>query len=147
MIANSSGATILAATLCALTLQSLSAAGESGAFTLITYCTEKGGAASGGASVEIYVPVDVGNGTRDALSKGLKRKRQGFYALDLTSFGKGKSLEPVLLEFSKTADGLLVDQYMRMWPVRFVPWGGGTVSFDERFASDLVCSPLGQTSR
>lgn len=141
MIANVSSATIFAATLCALTLQSLSAAGESGTFTLITYCTENGGGASDGASVEIYVPDEVWNGPHDVW------KTQGLYALDLMSFGKGKRLEPIQLEFSKTADGLLVDQYLRRLPVRFLPRGGGTVSFDERFASDMVCSPLGQTSR
>ena len=147
MIARPSRAAMLTMLLCAATFQPLSAIGDPKAFFQITSCTEKGSAATDGVTVEIYVPRDLCCGGYEGLSEGLKQKKQGFYALDLTSVGKGKALEPVHLEISKDADGLLVDQYTRRLPVSLVPRGGGTVSFDNRFASEMMCSPLFQTSR
>jgi len=147
MIAKPLSATMFAATLFALTLQPSSARDidVSGHFTLITSCTEIGAKPSETAVVEIYVPSGfsgVGDGAYDELSKKLKQTKQGFYALDLTNFGKGKSLEPVLLKVSEDVEGLLVDQYTRGLPLRFVPRGGGIVRFDTRFAQELECTPL-----
>lgn len=147
MIARRTWAAILTVVLCGTTFQPLSAVGDSTAFFQIASCTEKGSAPTDGVTVEIFVPRDLCCAGYEGLSAGLKQKQQGFYALDLTSVGKGKALEPVHLQISKDADGLLVDQYTRGLPVSLVPRGGGIVSFDNRFASEMMCSPLFQSSR
>jgi len=66
----------------------------------------------------------------------------GSYVLDLTEAGKGKNAEPVQVTLSGDRKSIVVNQYTRKLPPTTVPLKGGTVSFDNRFATDAVCSPF-----
>jgi hypothetical protein len=116
-------------------------------FTLAATCSEKGAPKDSPPTVEIYIPASLCCDGYDGLLKGLKRKKKGYYALDLTGIGKGKPLEPVHLQISRKPAGLMVTQYTRGLPPTLVPRNGGTVSFDKRFAEELVCKALFDTSR
>jgi hypothetical protein len=116
-------------------------------FTLVVTCSEKDAPKGSSPTVEIYISESLCCDGYDGLLKGLKRKKKGFYALDLTGIGKGKPLEPVHLQISRKPAGLLVTQYTRGLPPTLVPRSGGTVSFDRRFAEELVCNALFDTSK
>ena len=56
--------------------------------------------------------------------------------------GKGKPLEPVRVSLTTDKKGVVVNQYTRKLPPTTVPVAGGKVSFDKRFAEDMVCKPF-----
>lgn len=71
----------------------------------------------------------------------------GWYALDLSGAGKGKSLEPVRVSVAPDKKALIVDQYTRGTPANRipptrVPIGGGVVQFDAKWASHVKCDEL-----
>ncbi len=71
----------------------------------------------------------------------------GWYALDLSGAGKGKSLEPVRVSVAPDKKAIIIDQYTRgtannrLAPTR-VPAVGGTVQFDPKWATQVKCGPL-----
>jgi hypothetical protein len=71
----------------------------------------------------------------------------GWYALDLSRAGKGKSLEPVRISVSPDKKTIIVDQYTRgtagnRIPPTKVPIAGGTVQFDSKWATHVKCDAL-----
>jgi hypothetical protein len=86
------------------------------------------------AKIEVYVPQDA----------KLKRRVVGMYSLDLTDAGKGKTLEPVYVQYSSDEKSVVIDQYTRKLPPTIVAVAGATVNFDQRFATDAKCGPFGQ---
>ncbi len=97
------------------------------------------------AVAEIYAPERICYNGDDEFFKGLQSEQRGFYALDLNDFNKGKPLEPINIRAAKENSGIVVDQFTRRLPPTTVPRGGGKVSFDTRFATNMVCSPLFET--
>jgi hypothetical protein len=94
------------------------------------------------ARVELYLPEAVAHSR--ASHSSLARPVKGYYALDLTDIGKGKPLEPVRVSLTADKKGLVVNQYTRRLPPTTVPISGGTVSFDRRFAENMVCGPFNE---
>ncbi len=90
------------------------------------------------AKIEVYIPQTAITG--GDLNVKLARPIVGAYALDITSAGKGKHLEPVRVHLSTDKKTIVVDQYTRKLPPTSVPVSGGIVSFDNRFASNVKCS-------
>jgi hypothetical protein len=68
----------------------------------------------------------------------------GAYTLDLTDSGKGKTLEPIHLQFSRDRKSVIVDQYTRKLPRTAIAVAGATVDFDKRFATEAKCRPFNQ---
>jgi hypothetical protein len=71
----------------------------------------------------------------------------GWYALDLSSNGKGKSLEPVRVTVSPDKSSIIVNQYtrgsrMNRIPPTTIPIAGGAVKFDRKWATNVTCSEL-----
>ncbi len=71
----------------------------------------------------------------------------GWYALDLSDSGKGKSLEPVRVSVAPDKKAIIVDQYTRgsaanRIPPTSVPISGGVVQFDAKWASHVKCDEL-----
>lgn len=71
----------------------------------------------------------------------------GWYALDLSDSGKGKSLEPVRVSIAPDKKVIIVDQYTRgsaanRTPPTRVPISGGVVQFDVKWASHVKCDEL-----
>jgi hypothetical protein len=95
------------------------------------------------AKMEVYVPEAVVSGPG---VENVKPERQvvGAYTLDLTDAGKGKTLEPVRVQYSKDKKSVIVNQYSRKLPPKAVPVAGGTVDFDQRFATGADCGPFNQ---
>jgi len=93
------------------------------------------------ASMEIYVPESTVNGG-GARNVSLPVNADGMYTLDLTAAGKGKYLEPVHVRLAGDNKFLVVEQYLRGYPATRIPVGGGTVDFDNRFATGAKCGPL-----
>jgi hypothetical protein len=98
-----------------------------------------------GAVVEIYAPQRICYRGYDEFFKDLQSEQRGLYALDLNGYDKGKSLEPINLRATRRNSGIIVDQFTRRLPATTVPREGGKVSFDNRFATDMLCSPLFET--
>ena len=84
------------------------------------------------AKIEVYVPQNA----------KLNKRVVGAYNLDLTDAGKGKTLEPVHVQYSRDRKSVIVDQYTRKLPPTIVPIAGATVNFDQRFATDAKCGPF-----
>jgi hypothetical protein len=95
------------------------------------------------AKIEVYVPETVWTGTGVENAR-LDAQVTGTYALDLSGAGKGKTLEPVRLQYSKDRKALIVDQYTRRLPPTVVAVAGATVDFDQRFATGAKCGPFNQ---
>jgi hypothetical protein len=93
-------------------------------------------------SMEIYLPQTI---ARDPakLKSALAMPVIGYYALDLTTPGKGKPLEPVKVSMTSDGKTLIVDQYTRELKPTRIPVGGGTVDFDQRFGTGAKCGALG----
>jgi hypothetical protein len=71
----------------------------------------------------------------------------GWYALDLSVAGKGKSLEPVRVSIAPDKKAVIVDQYTRgsaanRIPPTRIPISGGVVQFDAKWASQVKCDEL-----
>jgi hypothetical protein len=97
------------------------------------------------AVVEICAPQRICYKGYDEFFKDLQSEQRGLYALDLSGYDKGKSLEPINLRATKRNTGIIVDQFTRRLPATAVPREGGKVSFDTRFATDMLCSPPFET--
>jgi hypothetical protein len=95
------------------------------------------------ARIEVYVPQSVVTGT-GAQNARLDAQVTGAYSLDLTDAGKGKMLEPVRVRYSKDHKTVIVDQYTRKLPPTAIPGAGGTVDFDQRFATGAKCGPFNE---
>jgi hypothetical protein len=95
------------------------------------------------AKMEVYVPEAVVSGPGVENVK-LEKQVVGAYTLDLTDAGKGKTLEPVRVQYSKDKKSVIVNQYSRKLPPTAVPVAGGTVDFDQRFATGAECGPFNQ---
>jgi hypothetical protein len=95
------------------------------------------------AKMEVYVPEAVVTGTGVQNAK-LEKQVVGAYTLDLTDAGKGKTLEPVHVQYSRDKKSVIVSQYLRQLPATAVPVAGGTVDFDQRFATGATCGPFNQ---
>jgi hypothetical protein len=108
---------------------------EDGAMTLVLRCKNED------AQVEVYVPQSIVTG-RTMANIDLRRPAKGFYALDLTQADKGKSLEPARISLTADRKGVVVEQLSRKLPSTTVPVAGGKVSFDRRFAENMVCEPF-----
>src|SRR5450755_1400470 len=67
------------------------------------------------AKTEVYVPEAVVTG---AGVENVKLEKQviGAYTLDLTDAGKGKTLEPVHVHYSRDKKSVIVGQYLRKLP-------------------------------
>ena len=93
-------------------------------------------------SMEVYLPQSI---ARDPakLKAALARPVIGYYTLDLTEPGKGKSLEPVKVSMTNDGKTVIVDQYTRGLKPTRIPVGGGTVDFDQRFGTGAKCGALG----
>jgi hypothetical protein len=93
----------------------------------------------GEATIELYVPQSIvaGQGPNNV---DLKRPVEGYYALDLTEFGKGKPLEKVRVSLAQDKTAVIVDQFNRRLPPVRIPFAGGTVSFDNRFGANAKCN-------
>ncbi|WP_407150936.1 hypothetical protein [Bradyrhizobium sp. ORS 86] len=89
-----------------------------------------------GVRMELYLPQSVDHHMRGGQSV------IGYYALDLTDVNKGKSLEPVRVTLSRDEKSVTVDQYPRGLPPTRIPVTGGTVDFDQRFATHAKCGPF-----
>ena len=74
----------------------------------------------------------------------LERQVVGAYTLDLTDAGKGKTLEPVHVQYSKDRKSVIVGQYLRKLPPAAVAVVGATVDFDQRFATGAKCGPFNE---
>jgi hypothetical protein len=81
------------------------------------------------AKMEVYVPESFVTGSGAANVK-LEKPATGAYSLDLTEAGKGKTLEPVRVYYSRDKKSVIVDQYTRKLPPTSVAVGGATVDFD-----------------
>jgi len=114
-------------------------AAEPESYCLIISCKNDG------AIAEIYAPESICYNGFEAFFEGIRGGRRGFYALDLNEYSKGKPLEPVNLRAGKGNNSIEVDQFTRGLPPTTIPKEGGTVSFDNRFAANMVCSPLFDT--
>ena len=111
------------------------ASGRDGAMMRVLACT------GDQVSMEVYLPQEV------AFSDMLSMKpTYGYYTLDLTGPGKGKSLESVLVSISEDKKFVIVNQYTRKLPSTRVPIGGGTVDFDRRFGTHAKCGELSSKS-
>jgi len=86
------------------------------------------------AKTEVYVPKNA----------DLNKQVSGVYSLDLSDAGKGKTLEPVHVQYSSDRKSVIIDQYTRKLPRTVVPLGGATVDFDQRFAAGVKCGPFDQ---
>ncbi len=89
------------------------------------------------AKIEIYLQEAEPAGQTDA-------KIAGWYALDLSGVGKGKTLEPIRLQYSRDRKAVIIDQYTRKLPPTRIAVTGGTVDFDQRFATGAKCGPFNQ---
>jgi hypothetical protein len=112
-----------------------SASAQDSAFARVLQCKNQD------ARVELYLPSAIANNGNDW--QALEKTTTGYYALDLSGAGKGKPLEPVRVTLTKDKKGVVVDQYTRGLPPSTVPLKGGRVSFDKRFAENMLCGPLG----
>ena len=95
------------------------------------------------AKIEIYIPETLWAGTGVENAR-LDTQVVGTYALDLSGAGKGKTLEPVHVQYSKDRKAVIVDQYTRKLPPTLVAVSGATVDFDQRFATGAKCGPFNQ---
>jgi hypothetical protein len=95
------------------------------------------------AKIEVYVPQSVVTGTGVQNAK-LDAQVTGAYSLDLTDAGKGKMLEPVRVRYSKDRKSVIVDQYTRRLSPTAIPVAGGTVDFDQRFATGAKCGAFNE---
>ena len=96
------------------------------------------------ANMELYLPQSLVF-KRDAppLSNVLSMPPTiGWYTLDLSDASKGKPLEPVRISISPDKKTLIINQYTRGLPPARIPITGGTVDFDQRFATQAKCSEL-----
>lgn len=90
------------------------------------------------AKIEVYIQQNQVGGPSIVYERD-STKFAGLYALDLSEAGKGKTLEPIRLQYSKNRKTVVVDQYTRKLPPTPVPVTGGTVDFDQRFATGVKC--------
>ena len=95
------------------------------------------------AKIEVYVPEAIVTGTGVENAK-LESQVVGAYTLDLTDAGKGKTLEPVHVQYSKDRKSVIVGQYLRKLPPAAVAVVGATVDFDQRFATGAKCGPFNE---
>jgi hypothetical protein len=95
------------------------------------------------AKMEVYVPDAVVTGTGVQNAK-VDKQVTGAYSLDLSGAGKGKTLEPVHVQYSADRKSVIVDQYTRKLPPTSVAIAGATVDFDQRFATGAKCGPFNQ---
>jgi hypothetical protein len=93
------------------------------------------------ATMEIYIPESAVIG-RGLVSVVMPTNANGFFAVDIAEAEKGKHLEPVHVRLSGDGKFLIVDQYLRDYPATRIPVGGGTVDFDDRFATKAKCTAL-----
>ncbi len=95
------------------------------------------------AKMEVYVPEALVTGTGVQNAK-LDKQVVGAYSLDLSDAGKGKTLEPVRVQYSGDRKSVIVNQYTRKLPPTVVAVAGATVDFDQRFATGAKCGPFNQ---
>lgn len=95
------------------------------------------------AKMEVYVPEALVTGTGVQNAK-LDKQVVGAYSLDLSDAGKGKTLEPVRVQYSGDRKSVIVNQYTRKLPPTAVAVAGATVDFDQRFATGAKCGPFNQ---
>jgi hypothetical protein len=93
------------------------------------------------ATAEVYLPQSIVTG-RTPANIDLAKPARGFYVLDLTDARKGKTLEPARVSLRADKKAVIVEQLTRRLPAATVPVAGGTVSFDHRFAENMVCEPF-----
>jgi hypothetical protein len=94
------------------------------------------------ARMEVYLPQSIMLDPAKAKT-ALAKPVIGYYTLDLTSVGKGKSLEPVKVSMTSDGKTVIVDQYTRGLKPTSIPVGGGTVDFDQRFGTGAKCGAFG----
>jgi hypothetical protein len=95
------------------------------------------------AKIEIYIPETAWTGAGVENAR-LDTQVTGTYALDLSGAGKGKTLEPVHLQYSKDRKTVIVDQFTRKLPPTVVAVAGAAVDFDQRFATSAKCGAFNQ---
>jgi hypothetical protein len=95
------------------------------------------------AKIEVYIPETAWAGAGVGNAR-LDTRVVGAYALDLSAAGKGKTLEPVHVQYSKDKKAVIIDQYTRKFPPTLVAVVGGTVDFDQRFATGVRCGSFNQ---
>jgi hypothetical protein len=95
------------------------------------------------AKMEVYVPDALVTGTGVQNAK-LDMQVTGAYSLDLSDAGKGKTLEPVHVQYSRDRKSVIVEQYTRKLPPTSVAIAGATVDFDQRFGTGAKCGPFNQ---
>jgi hypothetical protein len=94
------------------------------------------------ARMEIYIPQSLVL-KRNIEKAGLGGTVNGLYALDLTDAQKGKVIEPVRLRSTKDNRAIVMEQFNRkgLKPAT-IPIAGGTLDFDQRFATKAQCEPF-----
>ena len=95
------------------------------------------------AKIEVYIPETAWAGAGVGNAR-LDTRVVGAYALDLSAAGKGKTLEPVHVQYSKDKKAVIIDQYTRKFPPTLVAVVGATVDFDQRFATGVRCGSFNQ---
>jgi hypothetical protein len=95
------------------------------------------------ARMEVYVPEKLITGIH-VDNAHIAMPVVGLYALDLSDAGKGKYLEPVRVSLTPDKSAVVVDQSTRKLPPTKVPVAGGTVSFDNRFATNTKCGAFNE---
>jgi hypothetical protein len=96
-----------------------------------------------GATMEIFLPLSAVK-RRGATNAELAEPIIGAYTLDLTEAGKGKILESVRIGYTADRKAVIIDQFTRKLPPTRVPISGGTINFDNRFATNAKCSPFNE---
>jgi hypothetical protein len=99
------------------------------------------------ARMEVYLPQSIVFRSPAERDRALQQPVIGMYALDLTDANKGKVLEPVRVRLSADGKSVVVDQYSRKLPPTRVPVAGGTVDFDQRFATAAKCGAFGEQNQ
>ncbi|WP_407168984.1 hypothetical protein [Bradyrhizobium sp. ORS 111] len=121
---------VVAVTLCFATAAAAKPPGFEAAMIRMMACEGEG------VRMELYLPLSVDRHMRGGQSV------IGYYALDLTDVNKGKPLEPVRVTLSDDEKTVTVNQYLRGLPPTRIPVTGGTVDFDQRFATHAKCGPF-----
>ncbi|MEI7606741.1 MAG: hypothetical protein WCJ64_05105 [Rhodospirillaceae bacterium] len=97
-----------------------------------------------GAVIEIFAAtVSAQSRVEEPFVGGRSAIIHGFYAFDLTSAGRGKSLSPVRLQTLPNGKAVIVTfADNRQDPVS-IPVKGGIVTFDPKWAPDTKCHAAG----
>ena len=113
----------------------LDAAAQEQSFARVVYCQDEAGRA------EVYLPGSVITATGTAEVRLGDKTVVGYLAFDFTPVGKNKFMEAVRIHMSDDGSALVVELSERGLRAT-IPVMGGKVSFPQRLAEEMHCSPL-----